>query len=340
MTAVSVLMPCRDAADTLDEALSSLWSQSFENFEVIAVDDGSTDETLSLLREAAVREPRLMVLARDHRGIAATLELARAEASGSLIARMDADDVAHPDRFALQVEHFERIETLRVSCSKVRLFPRELIQDGYLRYESWVNSVLSHDDIRRNVFIESPVPHPSVMMRRDALEAVGGYRNVGWPEDYDLWMRLLFSGGRFEKLSEVLVDWRDGPKRASRVQPAYAIERFLDVKEHYLRAHVLPPERPLAVWGAGPVGKGWAARLKPAHIIELDPRKLGQRIHGAEVISNDELQRLDRAFIVVAVGALSRKRGPARPWLSARDEIREQLEADGFTELVDYVCVA
>lgn len=340
MTAVSVLMPCRNASGTLDEALQSLWGQSFGDFEVIAVDDGSADETLALLNAAAAREPRLKVFAEAHRGIARSLERARREASAPLIARMDADDKSDPRRLELQVEHFRRNPALSVSCSTVRLFPRSTLRDGYRRYESWVNRILTHESIRKNLFVESPIPHPSVMIRRDALDAAGGYRDAGWPEDYDLWMRLMFSGHRFDKLDVPLVEWRDGPARASRVQPIYAEVRFADLKEHYLREHVLPRERPLAIWGAGPVGKSWAKRLSPSFIIELDPKKLGQRIHGAEVISTDELDRLGGAYVVAAVGALSRRPLAHEPWRAARDEIRDALERRGFTELEDFVCVA
>jgi hypothetical protein len=181
------------------------------------------------------------------------------------------------------------------------------------------------------------------MLRPEALAAVGGYRANGWPEDYDLWMRLAFAGHRFEKLERVLVDWREAPTRASRVDPIFAAERFMDVKEHYLREHVLEPERPLAIWGAGPVGKLWGRRLHPRYFVEVDPRKVGQTIGGATVVASDELARVESCFIVVAVASLSRARGDdARggKWRAARDEIREQLTAAGFDELGDFICVA
>ena len=338
--AVSVLLPCFDAAPTLEEALDSLWRQSFTDFEVIAVDDGSTDATAEILAHAARTDVRFRVLETAHQGIASALRAARVEARGQLIARMDADDRAHPDRFRLQVDHLHQNPDLSVSSSRVRLFPRDALKDGYLRYEAWINDLLSHDDIRRNLFVESPIPHPTVMMRRGALDAAGGYRANGWPEDYDLWMRLAFSGHRFEKLDEVLVDWREAPMRASRVDPIFSAERFMDVKEHYLLNHVLDPSRPLAVWGAGPVGKLWGRKLSPRHFIEVDPRKVGQTIGGASVISSDELTRVEGFFVIVAVASLSRTRNKNAPWRAARDEIRNELTAFGFDELRDFICVA
>lgn len=335
--AVSVLLPCFDAAETLAEALDSLWRQSFTDFEVIAVNDGSSDATAEILAHA---DARLHVLETEHQGIASALGAARVRAQGQLIARMDADDRAHPDRFQLQVDHFERNPDLSVSCSRVRLFPRDALKDGYLRYEAWINSVLTHDDIRRNLFVESPIPHPTVMMRRDALDAAGGYRANGWPEDYDLWMRLAFSGHRFEKLDEVLVDWREAPTRASRVDPIFSAERFMDVKEHYLRHHVLDSSRPLAIWGAGPVGKLWGRKLSPRYFIEVDPRKVGQTIAGATVIASDQLARIEGFFVLVAVASLSCTRDAGDPWRAAREEIRDELTAAGFEEMRDFICVA
>ena len=182
---------------------------------------------------------------------------------------------------------------------------------------------------------------------REAIEAVGGYRDNGWPEDYDLWMRLRSAGHRQTKLADVLLEWRDAPHRASRLLPQYALERFADVKEHYLFETFLnpSPERPLAVWGAGPVGKRWLRRFArrgrgARYCIDVDPRKIGKRIHEAIVVSPETIGELGKPFVIVAVGALSRRRGAGAPFLAAREEIREQLVTAGFTELRDFVCVA
>ena len=104
--------------------------------------------------------------------------------------------------------------------------------------------------------------------------------------------------------------------------------------------HVLDPSRPLAVWGAGPSGKLWGRRLSTRHFIEVDPRKVGQTIGGASVISNNELARIEGFFVIVAVASLSRTRNESSPYRPARDEIRDELTAFGFEECHDFVCVA
>jgi hypothetical protein len=258
---------------------------------------------------------------------------------------MDSDDVSHQERLALQTRYLKKHPEIDLVSSRVRLFPREHLGDGLLRYEAWVNGVLTHEEILRDLFVESPLPHPSVMMRKETLDRVGGYRDVGWPEDYDLWMRMAREGCRFAKLPEVLLDWRDWSERASRQDARFSAESFGALKEHYLMETYFAEPRRVGVWGAGPIGKGWALRLRKRgldvrYFVDLDPRKIGKRIHDATVIAASDVQRLRGVFLIVAVGALSRFRSKNDPWLSARVEIRARLEQAGFVERKDFVCVA
>jgi glycosyltransferase involved in cell wall biosynthesis len=322
-----------------------LFSQTFGDFEILAVDDGSEDETPKWLEESARRDSRLLPIRRRHGGIAEALRGAAREARGPFLARMDADDIAHPERFALQVKFLDEHPGVDVVSSRVRLFPRESLSEGLLRYESWVNSVLTHEEVLRDLFVESPLPHPSVMLRKDALDRVGGYRDAGWAEDYDLWMRMAREGCRFAKLSEVLLEWRDRSDRASRIDMRFSARSFMALKEHYLVETHLANRRRIGIWGAGPIGKGWAVRLQNRgfdvrYFVDLDPRKIGKCIHGATVIAASEVHRLRGMFLVVAVGALSRLRDGDEPWLPARAEIRATLGQAGFTEGRDFVCVA
>jgi glycosyltransferase involved in cell wall biosynthesis len=340
---VSVLLPCFNAAAYLPACLESLFEQSLDRFEIIAVDDGSEDATGRLLEEAEVSDSRLRVFGQSHRGVATALRTATGKVRAPLIARMDADDICRPERLAVQVDFLRDHPEVGVVASRVRLFPREGLTDGLLRYESWVNGLLTHDQMLKDLFVESPLPHPSVMMRRECLDCVGGYREMGWPEDYDLWMRMARAGVRFAKTPQELFLWRDWPKRASRVDPRFSDESFVRLKEHFLLETFLAERRAVTIWGAGPVGKGWARRLAKrgidvTHFVEIDPRKIGKRIHGAAVIAATELDRIKGTPMLVAVGALSR--GSERRFVSAREEIREQLAAAGWVDGRDFVCVA
>jgi len=209
---LAVVLPCWNAAPYLDRALASLAAQTFTDFDVIAVDDGSTDETPRLLEAWARQDARLRWLRRAHEGLVAALNAGLEQIRAPLVARMDGDDMAHPRRFAWQVALLDSRPDVTVAGGLVRCFPRARVAAGMRRYERWLNSVRSHEEIVRDLFVESPLAHPGVMMRSQAVAQAGGYRAVGWPEDYDLWFRLHQAGARFEKVPT----WCSGGANARR----------------------------------------------------------------------------------------------------------------------------
>ena len=332
--AVSVLLPVRNGGEYLDEAVASLTGQTFEDFEVVAVDDGSVDDTLERLQAWASRDPRFVVSHQEPAGIVAALEYARGRARGRYLARMDADDVTAPERLARQFELMETDPELAACGSGIAYFPRDGLRDGTLRYEAWLNGAVTPDEIARAIFVECPLAHPTFFLRAEALTQIGGYRDLGWPEDYDLVLRLWRAGYSLGKVPDVLHHWRDRPERLSRTHPAYTPAAFLSCKVHHLRASLLPPHRAAVIWGAGPVGKTWARALQAAGstveaFVELDPRKIGQNIHGAPVLDTHAALERRGALHLAAVG---------QP--GARDRIVELLEGAGHRPAEDFVPVA
>jgi hypothetical protein len=331
---VSVLLPVRDGATHLTECLDSLAAQTFEDFEVLAVDDGSRDATPRLLADRAARDPRIRVLRQDPLGVVPALEAARAAARGPLLARMDADDVALPGRLERQVVAMEANPSWGLSGCGVRYVPRSAVRDGARRYEAWLNGLTTPADLERDLFVECPLAHPTFVMRADVLERVGGYRDRGWPEDYDLVLRVAAAGPRLGTVPDVLLHWREAPGRLSRTHPTYTLGAFQRCKAHHL-PHLHPRARDgVVVWGAGPVGKGFSRALaaegmKVVAFVDLDPRKIGQSIHDAPVLAPHELDRVGDAFVVAAVGQAG-----------ARADIRAALGAAGRKEGVDFVAVA
>jgi len=332
MPRVSVLLPCRDAAATLAEAVMSLETQTCTDFEVVAVNDGSLDDTAAVLDEWAARDSRVRVVHQARWGLVPALEAACAVATGELLARMDADDVAHADRLARQVALLDAEPELAACGTLVRYVPRATLRNGALRYEAWINALVTPTDIERELFVECPIPHPTLMVRRGILAAVGGYRDQGWPEDYDLVLRLWAGGHRMGKVNAVLLDWRDSPGRLSRRDRRYDENAFRRCKVHFLGRRI--GRRDVVVWGAGPVGKAFARALQSAGhsvvaFVDLDPRKIDQEIHGAPVIAPDDVARFRRAFCVGAVGSEG-----------AREEIRAMLSALGWREPEEWCAVA
>lgn len=331
---VSILFPCRDAAAFLPDAIASLEAQRFTDFEVLAVDDGSRDATSSQLASWARRDPRVRVLRGPGKGIAATLNLALEAAEGEYIARMDADDIAEPDRLGEQVALLEGSPDVVACGTLVRYFPDEVVLGGARRYEEWINGLVEPDQIERDIFVECPIPHPTLMARRAVLVELGGYRDMGWPEDYDLVLRIWAAGHRMAKVPRVLHRWRERPDRASRTDPRYSPAAFRRCKVHHLRRTLLRGRAGAVVWGAGPVGKMFARELlrqgeRVRAFVDLDPRKIGQTIHGAPVIRPEEVDRFRGALALAAVGSAD-----------ARQEIRHELERRGWREMEDFAAVA
>jgi hypothetical protein len=198
-----------------------------------------------------------------------------------------------------------------------------------------MNGLTTPEEHARDIFVECPLAHPTFMLRREVLDAVGGYRACGWPEDYDLLMRIWQRGYGLAKVPEVLLLWRESEARASRVHPDYGPDAFRRCKVHYLRETFLAGGRPALVWGAGRVGKLLARGLLAAGtalygFVELDRRKIGQSIYGAPVLSLPEaLARRGEAFGLAAVGQDG-----------ARDEIRATLQSAGWIDGQDFCCVA
>jgi glycosyltransferase involved in cell wall biosynthesis len=331
---VSILLPCRDAAAYLPDTITSIEAQSYRNFEVVAVDDGSTDETRALLEAWAREDPRVRVLSQPPDGLVAALQLAVAAAQGDILVRMDADDVAYSNRIALQVELLDANPDVGACGTLVRYFPRSAVQGGAERYERWINALVEHDEIARDIFVECPIAHPTMAIRKSVLEQVGGYQDLGWPEDYDLVLRMWLQGVTFAKVPEILLRWRDRADRTSRIDPRYDEDAFRRVKVHYLRKALINGHDGVLVWGAGPVGKAFALELQAQEVpvrafVELDTRKIGQTIHGAPVIAPTGIAEHRASFAVAAVGLPN-----------ARDEIRTALTEAGWVEGRDFVAVA
>jgi glycosyltransferase involved in cell wall biosynthesis len=331
-------MPCHNAGATVDEAVASMLSQTLADFELVAVDDGATDDTRVRLEAWSRRDERVRVLPQAHVGLVQALRIGLSACRAPLVARMDADDRSAPERLARQAEHLEAHPQVAVVGCLVRGFPASDVREGFRVYLEWLNGVATPEAIARELFVESPLAHPSVMMRREWLERVGGYQERGWPEDYDLWLRLHLAGALFDKVPQVLLDWREHPARATRTDPRYAVEKFLMAKAHYLALGPLVGRESLIIWGAGQMGRRLSKHLlrrgAPLRaFVDIDPAKVGRVRRGVPIVAPADLRQLwsslPRPVLLAAVGS----RG-------ARRLIREQLEAMGLVEGRDWWAAA
>ena len=330
---LSILMPVRNEERYLQATLDSLYRQTCTEWQLIAVDDGSSDRSPAILAAAAERDPRVTLLRRSGGGLVAALNAGLAACGGNYVARLDGDDICHPRRLELQTAYLDSHPEIGLVASDFRHFARTGLKQGMLEYESWQNGLSDHDLIMRDLFVESPFVHPSVMMRRTLLESLNGYRDCGWPEDYDLWLRMAAAGTRFARLPRTLLFWRDHPERATRTMDEYATDAFRACKLHHLRHGFLNNCSEIVLAGAGQEARAWQRLLSAAGIgvstwLDVNPRSMGKMLHGAPVLSPEQLQ-LDGRKMLSAIGV----RG-------AREQFRTLAAGRGWHEGVDFVTVA
>jgi len=329
---LSILLPVRNEERHLPAALRSLQRQTLSDWEMVAVDDGSSDGTAAILADVAASDRRIRIISLPPTGIVGALNAGLAKCRASVVARMDGDDISHPLRLERQFGYLYSYPEIGLVACGTRHFPRHDLQGGMLHYEGWQNALTTHEEIVRDLYVESPFAHPSVMFRRDLAVSAGGYRECGWAEDYDLWLRMAASGVRFARISENLFFWRDRPERLTRTAENCFLDAFRDCKAHHLSQGFLEGEDSVILWGAGMEGKAWRKALLKVGIrvglwIEIDPRKIGQTIHGASVCAPDAL-RAGGGKTLVTVGAKG-----------ARSQVRCWAQETGLREGEDFLCV-
>ncbi|MGB5292487.1 MAG: glycosyltransferase [Lysobacterales bacterium] len=330
MPLVSVVLPVHNGGRFLSCAVESILSQSHENLELLLIDDHSTDSAIVELDKS---DTRLKVLTCGGRGVVNAFNAGFAQSKGEYVARMDADDISLPGRFHTQLDYLDRYPLIDIAGCCVDIFSETGIQGGLERYQHWLNSVREPEQVRQQIFIESPLPNPGLMFRRAALQQLGGYRDNQWPEDYDLLLRADAANMQMGKPAPVLLRWREHESRLTHTDARYERKKFMQAKAHFLVHHRLQ-KRSVVIWGAGPSGRLifdllTAEGAKVEGFIEVHPRRIGGQKRGLPVWPIEKTTRLGEALLLVAVGAAG-----------AREEITAYLDAHGKLPGKDYLFVA
>lgn len=332
MPRVSVLLPFRNAAETLDTAIASMVVQSLTDQELLLIDNASTDRSATIAQRRADHDPRIKVLKEPRIGIAYALNTGLAQAGGKYIARMDADDVSHPERLAKQVAYLDAHPGIGVLGTRTAFASTVPEHRGMHAFVDWQNAILSPHEHYVKRFVDAPLAHPTVMFRRELVDLHGGYDTGPLPEDHELWLRWMDAGVRFAKLPEALLTWNDHAHRLSRTHPNYSVDAFFSIKVKWL-ARWLKRKlngRPVIVAGTSVLCQQRAALLELEGIaVEAYTDVKGRGVPGRTFIPHDQLPPAGEAFIVSFIS----QRGTG-------DLIAEFLSSRSLVEGVDFVLAA
>jgi len=329
---VSVLLPFRNAATTLDAAIASIVAQTSTGWEVLLIDNASTDESTDIAKQWVAKDDRIRLIEEPSVGIAHALNTGLAHTQGRYIARMDADDISHPERFAKQVEYLEAHPEIGVLGTQTTFSTTVEKSSGMRWFTRWQNAILTSHDHYVKRFVDAPLAHPTVMFRRELVEQHGGYDIGPLPEDHELWLRWMDAGVRFAKLPKELLTWNDHAQRLSRTHANYSVDAFFNTKVKWLAKWMKRTlnGRPVSIAGTSGMCRERARLLEAEGIAihaftDVRPRV----VPGHVFIPHDELPASGEAFIVSFIS----QRGTG-------DRIAEFLGSRGLTEGEDFILAA
>ena len=330
---ITVLLPFLNASGTLDATIHSITRQTSRQWELLLIDNASTDESAALALRWSRHDPRIRVIEESTVGIANALNTGLKHATCSLIARMDADDIAHPDRLARQIAYMEAHPGIGVLGTRTRFETTVEKSSGMAWFVNWQNAILSPHEHYVKRFVDAPVAHPTVMFRRELADKYGGYDTGPVPEDHELWLRWMHRGVRFAKLPEELLTWTDHAQRLSRTHPNYSSDAFFTTKAKWIAAwykRKFADARPIIIAGTSGLCRDRAVKLEAQGLrihAFTDVKK--REVPGYAFIPHDGLPSAGEALVISFIS----QRGTG-------DRIAGYLASRGLVEGEDFILAA
>ncbi|MFT4544036.1 MAG: glycosyltransferase involved in cell wall biosynthesis [Bacteroidia bacterium] len=298
-------MPVKNAGPYLEDCLKSILNQTEINWELITVNDNSSDESKLILEDFAKRDSRIIALENSGSGIINALRKAYAKASGNLITRMDADDLMPINKLIVLKKELLSKGTGHLAIGLVKYFSDEGLKDGYRYYESWLNELTASGTNYADIYKECVIPSPCWMVHREDFEKCDAFNPDTYPEDYDLCFRFYQHNLKVIPCAEVLHQWRDHSARTSRNDHNYADNRFLDLKLKWFLELDYNPTRPLVIWGAASKGKLLVKGLLNAgikfHWMCNNPNKINKHVYDTLIENVSHIGALENPQVIIAV---------------------------------------
>ncbi|MFN5846080.1 MAG: glycosyltransferase family 2 protein [Flavobacteriia bacterium] len=305
MPTISIITPFRNSADFIRETAESIFSQSYDDWEWILINDHSLQNEVELLKPY-LRDSRVKLVRNTGKGISDALVTGFKIAEGTFVTRMDSDDIMPPDKLSVFLSSLNE-SGIDIVTGKVKYFSEAgIISPGYLKYEKWLNDRVDRQDFYSEIYRECSLSSGNWMMRAERLRQCGGFDGLVYPEDYDLLFRWYSFGFKIKGIDEVTHLWREHPMRTSRNSKDYSQEQFFDLKIRRFIDHDLV-KAPLILNGTGTKGRLTARILLemgiPFNWVSVEPEKFGAGIYGktiqhAKVLSwNEHIQILNATAI-------------------------------------------
>lgn len=301
---VSIIMPVKNAGSYLHDCLSSIRGQTFSFWQLIAINDHSTDDSLNILRSAAQADDRIQVFQNDGKGIVPAFFQAIKHCTGRYITRMDADDLMPDRKLELMVTALQEAPAKSIVTGKVKYFGEGAISPGYLKYEAWLNERTDREDHWRWVYRECVIASPNWMMRRAELMDMADLDQLLYPEDYHLVLKWYQQGFQVISLPETTLMWREHPDRTSRNSEHYNQDHFFKLKILHFINHQLD-FKPLVLWGTGPKGKLTAKLLDensiPFQWMDLLPGAEQKKVGNHTISDFQNIENIANCKLLISV---------------------------------------
>ncbi len=300
-------MPVKNTASFLNACVDSILSQTYPHWELIAIDDHSTDSSFSILKEYEEKDHRIKVLKNKGDAIIPALQLAFKNSNGQLITRMDSDDIMSSNKLE-ELSHIliEKGEG-SLAVGLVEYFSDSSLGEGYKKYADWLNN-LSYKEIHfTEIYKECVIPSPCWMIWKKDLERCEAFDPDIYPEDYDLCFRFYKEKLNILPVLKTLHLWRDHGNRTSRNDPKYLDNQFTSFKVQKFLEIDYHSSSNLVLWGAGKKGKNIAKEFIRHHIpfkwICDNKNKIGKDIYGIILEDYNSLPFLPHQQIIISVSS-------------------------------------
>ena len=323
-------MAVKDTAPYLPDCLDSIINQTYTNWELIAVNDHSTDQTPTILHDYSIKDERIKVVNSKGQKLIPALQEGYKHCTGPLINRMDSDDKMPDYKLKVMYDEWKKHGKGTIVAGGTEHFVDEgEVGDGFLRYEKWLNQVAKESIHYQEIYKECVIPSHCWLLTKDDFNSVGAFDPEVYPEDYDLCFRFYKKGLKVIGIDKVLHYWRDRSERISRTWDCYKDNRYFELKLRYFYELDRDRSRPLILWGAGRNGKDMA-KLLQRHDDTFDwvcdnENKIGKDVYNVRLKHFDSIPYIKNAQIIVVVSSPD-----------GQKEIKTQLSEWGKKPVIDY----